>query len=501
MSKSEIATISSISNGVNGAPVSPNSVSNTATPTATTTTTSSSIIIPTNLSIKQAAGLNSASSQTSWLLRFFESKHFDMSMAISYLFKTKEPGVQTYLCNRLFTFNNSEVDFYLPQLLNIYIYCCNDSNEQLIADLLNAYFRMRCSCRTTGIDFSLRCSWLLDAHINDNAKLAVNTKETRIRRGLNNAIKLYKLIRSERLRPPVVNTNNHKLNENNLASPVKEESANEMLDESSSTNSIKHQSKQHNINSSRTSLNHNFNYNLHHHHHHHNHNHNHSHHHFNHSHQHSFNGANGHSKSKPTHNRTRSDTTGITNSLNNNHRSQSITSLKVTIGDLMSGRAFDNNCNCIDNLIVLHQNQSYQQPSLVKKTESQAELNLHDQLLVLQDKHTDNNSIDDNKENLVDVSTPDSQSPKLNGNDDHNDEDLNTNINNCNIDIDKITASTPAPIVNVPLAIPQLDSFECVCNAPRLAPEFEFTKALISIGKKLVRLASKELKSDFFSSS
>ena len=33
----------------------------------------------------------------SWLLRLFESKMFDMSIAISYLFNSKEPGVQTYL--------------------------------------------------------------------------------------------------------------------------------------------------------------------------------------------------------------------------------------------------------------------------------------------------------------------------------------------------------------------------------------------------------------------
>ena len=163
---------------------------------SSTMTKSNDIIVP------RPASSSSSSQQTSWLLRFFESKHFDMSIAISYLFNTKEPGVQTYLCNRLFSFSNRDVDFYLPQLLNIYIYCCNDNNEQLIADMLNTYFRSRCSCRTSGIDFSLRCSWLLDAHINDNAKLAVsNTKESRIRRGLNNAIKLYKLIISERLRP------------------------------------------------------------------------------------------------------------------------------------------------------------------------------------------------------------------------------------------------------------------------------------------------------------
>ena len=37
------------------------------------------------------------SKQSSWLLRLFESKMFDMSIAISYLFNSKEPGVQTYL--------------------------------------------------------------------------------------------------------------------------------------------------------------------------------------------------------------------------------------------------------------------------------------------------------------------------------------------------------------------------------------------------------------------
>ena len=164
------------------------------------THSSSSNLTPTN---------SSQQSHTSWLLRFFESKHFDMSIAISYLFNTKEPGTQSYLCNRLFTFTNNDVDFYLPQLLNIYIYSCND-NEQLMAEMLNTYFRSRCSCKSSGIDFSLKCSWLLDAYINDNAKLlATTSKESRIRRGLNNAIKLYKMIISERLRPVSVASENN----------------------------------------------------------------------------------------------------------------------------------------------------------------------------------------------------------------------------------------------------------------------------------------------------
>ena len=37
-----------------------------------------------------------------WLMRLFESTLFDMSIAIGYLFNSKEPGVQKYLGNRLF---------------------------------------------------------------------------------------------------------------------------------------------------------------------------------------------------------------------------------------------------------------------------------------------------------------------------------------------------------------------------------------------------------------
>ena len=37
------------------------------------------------------------SSKQSWLLRLFESKLFDMSIAITYLFNSKEQGVQTYI--------------------------------------------------------------------------------------------------------------------------------------------------------------------------------------------------------------------------------------------------------------------------------------------------------------------------------------------------------------------------------------------------------------------
>lgn len=56
-----------------------------------------------------------------WMLRLLESKMFDITMAMHYLFKSKEPGVQSYIANKMFSFPMVEVDFYLPQLVCMYI--------------------------------------------------------------------------------------------------------------------------------------------------------------------------------------------------------------------------------------------------------------------------------------------------------------------------------------------------------------------------------------------
>jgi hypothetical protein len=299
---------------------------------------------------------NPSTNQTSWLLRFFESKHFDMSIAIGYIYNTKEPGVQTYLVNRLFTFPNEDVDFYLPQLLNIYIYMKD------LADLLNPYFRHRCC---TSVDFSLRCAWLLESFINDNKKES---------RKVSYAIKLHKLIVSERLKPVHDNLNSSKcgfLNSLN-GDCVREESP--MINNETPAITNHGHVLPNTMPTAVTSRAH-------------------------------------------AHSRTRSDTTAITNSLLQT-RSMSLTSLKSFIGDLMSGKAFDNNCVCFD-LAAL----------------------------------STNGFNDDTKLSL-----------KLSSN--------NTGLTNGDT-----------------------SKKQCICNAPRLAPEFELTKALISIGKKLVQLPTKELKS------
>ena len=56
------------------------------------------------------------------LLRLFDSTHCTVSIVISYLFSSKEPIVQQFLGKKLFDYPQEELDFYLPQLINMYIH-------------------------------------------------------------------------------------------------------------------------------------------------------------------------------------------------------------------------------------------------------------------------------------------------------------------------------------------------------------------------------------------
>ncbi|KAL4217995.1 Phosphatidylinositol 4-kinase beta [Mactra antiquata] len=110
----------------------------------------------------------SSGKQTSWLLRLFESKMFDMSIAISYLFNSKEPGVQTYLANKMFSFTENDVDFYLPQLLNMYIHMHD------VAEAVHPYVVHRCR---NSVEFSVKCIWLLSAFSADVLKPTWKTSQ------------------------------------------------------------------------------------------------------------------------------------------------------------------------------------------------------------------------------------------------------------------------------------------------------------------------------------
>ncbi|XP_063407864.1 phosphatidylinositol 4-kinase beta-like [Mytilus trossulus] len=140
-----------------------------------------------DMSTKPPPGKRNRSSiqgKQSWLLRLFESKLFDMSIAISYLFNSKEPGVQSYLGNRMFSFKDEDVDFYLPQLLNMYI------NMHDVAEAVHPYIINRCR---QSIECSIRSAWLLGAYSLDVVKPSWKNSQ---------GVKLKNMIMREELRPP-----------------------------------------------------------------------------------------------------------------------------------------------------------------------------------------------------------------------------------------------------------------------------------------------------------
>uniref|UniRef100_A0A146KRY8 Phosphatidylinositol 4-kinase beta n=3 Tax=Lygus hesperus TaxID=30085 RepID=A0A146KRY8_LYGHE len=196
-------------------------------------------------------------SSKGFLLRLFESKLFDMSMAITYLFNSKEPGVQSYIGNKIFSFLDNEVDFYLPQMVNMYIQMPD------VAEVLHPYLVHRCR---ESVDFSLKCSWLLDAYSSD---AALSSKKK------SHGTKLKNLILSGELRPR----------------------------DSEPTRRVSRPSA---ITSSPTSLT-------------------------------------APSPLKKTHHRSRSDASALLG-----NKSSSNGTSRVCLGDLNSGRAYDNGCTCFD---------------------------------------------------------------------------------------------------------------------------------------------------------
>jgi len=93
------------------------------------------------------------------LHRLFASELFDANMAIQYLFKSKEGGILQYLGNRLFNLPANELDFYLPQLLILYLY-----TEENTRKSIHPFLVKRCK---ENIDFALNCALLLGS-VNDS---------------------------------------------------------------------------------------------------------------------------------------------------------------------------------------------------------------------------------------------------------------------------------------------------------------------------------------------
>lgn len=113
---------------------------------ATTTTTvnptnkcqiSDVVNITTTNRVTQVSVISERPKPSTGLLRLLESKVFDVSLAVHYLFNSKESGVQSYIVNKMFSFDDGEVDFYLPQLVCMYVHMKD------VADVLHPYLMYR----------------------------------------------------------------------------------------------------------------------------------------------------------------------------------------------------------------------------------------------------------------------------------------------------------------------------------------------------------------------
>lgn len=131
----------------------------------------------------------------SGLLRFFESPVFNIHFAVHYLFYSKEPGVLSFIGNKIFSFPDLEVDLYIPQMIIMYM------QIEELSEVLDPYLVYRCR---RSVDFSLKCVWLLEAY---NFNNDMSSSGNSIRKHLSLLKELYpKRERRQHLKPSALDT-------------------------------------------------------------------------------------------------------------------------------------------------------------------------------------------------------------------------------------------------------------------------------------------------------
>ncbi|XP_058066115.1 uncharacterized protein LOC131215739 [Anopheles bellator] len=223
----------------------------------------------------------------SGLLRFFESPVFNIHFAVHYLFYSKEPGVLSFIGNKIFSFPNGDVDLYIPQLMVMYM------QIEELSEVLDPYLVYRCR---QSVDFSLKCVWLLEAY-NFNMEM-LSAGGSSMRKHLTLLRELYP--KRERVKTMLGSQQQHHRN------GLKTEEGDQQDAASTTTTSLA--------------------------------------------------ASNSLSAVRKTHHRSQSDATGMMGMLSNLlHAHQTFhhaisSSRPVCLGDLSTGRAFDNGCVCFESV-------------------------------------------------------------------------------------------------------------------------------------------------------
>ncbi|KAG0596247.1 hypothetical protein M758_UG236700 [Ceratodon purpureus] len=98
----------------------------------------------------------SASGDSGWLIRFFDSEFFCEWIAVSYLYKHEHGGVRDYLCNRMYTLPLLGVESYLFQLCYMLVHMPCPSLERYIIDMCGKSLRI-----------AIKVHWFLLAEADD----------------------------------------------------------------------------------------------------------------------------------------------------------------------------------------------------------------------------------------------------------------------------------------------------------------------------------------------
>ncbi|XP_024378951.1 phosphatidylinositol 4-kinase beta 1 isoform X2 [Physcomitrium patens] len=98
----------------------------------------------------------SASGDSGWLIRFFDSEFFCEWIAVSYLYKHEHSGVRDYLCNRMYTLPLSGIENYLFQLCYMLVRMPCPSLERYIIDMCGKSLRI-----------AIKVHWFLLAEADD----------------------------------------------------------------------------------------------------------------------------------------------------------------------------------------------------------------------------------------------------------------------------------------------------------------------------------------------
>ncbi|CAJ0583269.1 unnamed protein product, partial [Mesorhabditis spiculigera] len=121
-----------------------------------------------------------APSSSNWLWRFFDSSYFNTSLAIFYLWKRPtHPSTLQYLGEKLHNFPDEEVDFYIPQLINLYIHHGD------VAEAIHPYITKR--CEENG-QVALLCCWLLEAFGGEDLKYEEKRHGEKLRQWILNTL-------------------------------------------------------------------------------------------------------------------------------------------------------------------------------------------------------------------------------------------------------------------------------------------------------------------------